>query len=98
MDDIKKIRHAPIRNVEYEKKIQNAISQINDCEELAFEVKDLAIKSLGKQIMQRLIRIENGNIVRYKCPTCGNLFWMKSMLSCEYCGQMLIYGNGDDRV
>ena len=95
--NLKDVTHAPVRDVKYEAKIQNAITQIENSKDLESKTKNLATTSLGKQIRERLIRIENGNIIRYKCPTCGHLYWMKSMLSCEHCGQLLIYGNEEDK-
>lgn len=95
--NLKDVRHAPVRDVKYEAKIQKAITQIENSKDLDSKTKNFAITSLGKQIRERLIRIENGNIIRYQCPTCGHLYWMKSMLSCEHCGQLLIYGNEEDK-
>lgn len=95
--NLKDVRHAPVRDVKYEAKIQNAIQQVENSKDLDSKTKNFAITSLGKQIRERLIRIENGNIIRYQCPTCGHLYWMKSMLSCEHCGQLLIYGNEEDK-
>lgn len=95
--NLKDVRHAPVRDVKYEAKIQNAIQQVENSKDLDSKTKNLATTSLGKQIRERLIRIENGNIIRYQCPTCGHLYWMKSMLSCEHCGQLLIYGNEEDK-
>ena len=94
--NLKDVRHAPVRDVKYETKIQKAITQIENSKDLDSKTKNFATTSLRKQIRERLIRIENGNIIRYQCPTCGHLYWMKSMLSCEHCGQLLIYGNGEE--
>lgn len=94
--NLKDVRHAPVRDVKYEAKIQKAITQIDNSKDLDLKTKNFATTSLGKQIRERLIRIENGNIIRYQCPTCGHLYWMKSMLSCEHCGQLLIYGSEED--
>lgn len=95
--NLKDVRHAPMRDVKYEAKIQNAIQQVENSKDLDLKTKNFATTSLRKQIRERLIRIENGNIIRYQCPTCGHLYWMKSMLSCEHCGQLLIYGNEEDK-
>ena len=95
--NLKDVRHAPVRDVKYEAKIQEAITQIENSKDLDSKTKNFATTSLGKQIRERLIRIENGNIIRFQCPTCGHLYWMKSMLSCEHCGQLLIYGNEEDK-
>ena len=95
--NLKDVRHAPVRDIKYEAKIQNAIKQVENSKDLDSKTKNFATTSLGKQIRERLIRIENGNIIRYQCPTCGHLYWMKSMLSCEHCGQLLIYGNEEDK-
>ena len=95
--NLKDVRHAPVRDVKYETKIQKAITQIENSKDLDLKTKNFATTSLRKQIRERLIRIENGNIIRFQCPTCGHLYWMKSMLSCEHCGQLLIYGNEEDK-
>lgn len=95
--NLKDVRHAPVRDVKYEAKIQKAITQIENSKDLDLKTKNFATASLRKQIRERLIRIENGNIIRFQCPTCGHLYWMKSMLSCEHCGQLLIYGNEEDK-
>ena len=95
--NLKDVRHAPVRDVKYEAKIQKAITQIENSKDLDSKTKNFPTTSLGKQIRERLIRIENGNIIRFQCPTCGHLYWMKSMLSCEHCGQLLIYGNEEDK-
>jgi len=95
--NLKDVRHAPVRDVKYEAKIQNAIQQVENSKDLDLKTKNFATTSLRKQIREKLIRIENGNIIRYQCPTCGHLYWMKSMLSCEHCGQLLIYGNEEDK-
>ena len=95
--NLKDVRHAPVRDVKYEAKIQNAIQQVENSKDLDLKTKNFATTSLRKQIRERLIRIENGNIIRFQCPTCGHLYWMKSMLSCEHCGQLLIYGNEEDK-
>ena len=95
--NLKNVRHAPVRDVKYEAKIQKAITQIENSKDLDLKTKNFATTSLRKQIRERLIRIENGNIIRFQCPTCGHLYWMKSMLSCEHCGQLLIYGNEEDK-
>ena len=94
--NLKDVRHAPVRDVKYETKIQKAITQIENSKDLDLKTKNFATTSLRKQIRERLIRIENGNIIRYQCPTCGHLYWMKSMLSCEHCGQLLIYWKDGD--
>ena len=95
--NLKDVRHAPVRDVKYEAKIRKAITQIENSKDLDSKTKNLATTSLGKQIRERLIRIENGSVIRYQCPTCGHMYWMKSMLSCEHCGQLLIYGNEEDK-
>ena len=95
--NLKDVRHAPVRDVKYETKIQKAITQIENSKDLDLKTKNFATTSLRKQIRERLIRIENANIIRFQCPTCGHLYWMKSMLSCEHCGQLLIYGNEEDK-
>ena len=95
--NLKDVRHAPVRDVKYEATHQKPITQIENSKDLDSKTKNFATTSLGKQIRERLIRIENGNIIRYQCPTCGHLYWMKSMLSCEHCGQLLIYGNEEDK-
>ena len=95
--NLKDVRHAPVRDVKYEVKIQKAITQIENSKDLDLKTKNFATTSLRKQIRERLIRIENGNIIRFQCPTCGHLYWMKSMLSCEHCGQLLIYGSEEDK-
>lgn len=95
--NLKDVRHAPVRDVKYEAKIQKAITQIENSKDLDPKTKKFAATSLRKQIRERLIRIENGSLIRYQCPTCGHLYWMKSMLSCEHCGQLLIYGNEEDK-
>ena len=95
--NLKDVRHAPVRDVKYEAKIQKAITQIENSKDLDLKTKNFATTSLRKQIRERLIRIENANIIRFQCPTCGHLYWMKSMLSCEHCGQLLIYGNEEDK-
>ena len=95
--NLKDVRHAPVRDVKYEAKIQKAITQIENSNDLDLKTKNFATTSLRKQIRERLIRIENGNLIRYQCPACGHMYWMKSMLSCEHCGQLLIYGNKEDK-
>lgn len=95
--NLKDVRHAPVRDVKYEAKIQKAITQIENSKDLDLKTKNFATTSLRKQIRERLIRIENGSLIRYQCPTCGHMYWMKSMLSCEHCGQLLIYGNERDK-
>ena len=95
--NLKDVRHAPVRDVKYEAKIQKAITQIENSKDLDLKTKNFATTSLRKQIRERLIRIENGSLIRYQCPTCGHMYWMKSMLSCEHCGQLLIYGNEEDK-
>ena len=95
--NLKDVRHAPVRDVKYEAKIQKAITQIENSKDLDSKTKNFATTSLRKQIRERLIRIENENIIRFQCPTCGHLYWIKSMLSCEHCGQLLIYGNEEDK-
>ena len=95
--NLKDVRHAPVRDVKYEAKIQKAITQIENSKDLDLKTKNFATTSLRKQIRERLIRIENENIIRFQCPTCGHLYWIKSMLSCEHCGQLLIYGNEEDK-
>ena len=95
--NLKNVRHVPVRDVKYEAKIQKAITQIENSKDLDSNTKNFATTSLRKQIRERLIKIENGNIIRYQCPTCGHLYWIKSMLSCEHCGQLLIYGNEEDK-
>ena len=94
--NLKDVRHAHVRDVKYEAKIQKAITQIENSKDLDSKTKNFATTSLRKQIRERLIRIEKGNIIRYQCPTCGHLYWMKSMLSSEHCGQLLIYGSEED--
>ena len=95
--NLKDVRHAPVRDVKYEAKIQKAITQIENSKDLDPKTKNFATTSLRKQIRERLIKIGNGSLIRYQCPTCGRLYWMKSMLSCEHCGQLLIYGNEEDK-
>ena len=95
--NLKDARHAPVRDVKYEAKIQKAITQIENSKDLDPKTKNFATTSLRKQIRERLIKIENGSLIRYQCPTCGRLYWMKSMLSCEHCGQLLIYGNEEEK-
>jgi len=95
--NLKDVRHAPVRDVKYEAKIQKAITQIENSKDLDPKTKNFATTSLRKQIRERLIKIENGSLIRYQCPTCGRLYWMKSMLSCEHCGQLLIYGNEEEK-
>lgn len=95
--NLKDVRHAPVRDVEYEAKIQKAIKQIENSKDLDPKTKNFAITSLRKQIRERLNRIEDGTLIRYQCPACGHMYWMKSMLSCEHCGQLLIYGNEGDK-
>lgn len=95
--NLKDVRHAPVIDIGYEAEIKKAIRQIYDNTALGLKTKELAITSLRKQIRRRLIKIEDGNIVRYQCPACGHMYWMKSMLSCEHCGQLLIYGNEEDK-
>ena len=92
---MERINHAPIRDVEFEASVENIIAKIKNLKELDSVEKHITITSLEKQIRKRLIKIEEGNLIRYQCPTCGEKYWMKSMLSCEYCGQLLIYGRED---
>lgn len=93
---MKRVNHAPIRDVEFEASVENIIAKIKNLKELDSVEKYTTITSLEKQIRKRLIKIEEDNIIRYQCPTCGEKYWMKSMLSCEYCGQLLIYGREDE--
>ena len=92
---MERVNHAPIRDVEFEASVENIIAKIKNLKELDSAEKHITITSLEKQIRKRLIKIEEGNLIRYQCPTCGVKHWMKSMLSCEYCGQLLIYGRED---
>ena len=93
---MEKINHAPIRDIEFETSVKNIIAKIKNLPELDPNEKHLTTNALEKQIRKRLIKIEENNIIRYRCPTCGEMYWMKSMLSCENCGQLLIYGREDD--
>lgn len=93
---MKRVNHAPIRDVEFEASVENIIAKIKNLKELDPVEKHTTITSLEKQIRKRLIKIEEDNLIRYQCPTCGEKYWMKSMLSCEYCGQLLIYGREDE--
>ena len=93
---MERVNHAPIRNVEFEASVENTIAKIKNLPELDPDEKHLTANALEKQIRKRLIKIEENNIIRYRCPTCGEMYWMKSMLSCENCGQLLIYGREDD--
>jgi phage FluMu protein Com len=94
---MERVNHAPIRDVEFEASVENIIAKIKNLKELDSVEKHTTITSLEKQIRKRLIKIEEDNLIRYQCPTCGHMYWMKSMLSCEHCGQLLIYGNGEDK-
>lgn len=93
---MERVNHAPIRDVEFEASVENIIAKIKNLKELDPVEKHTTITSLEKQIRKRLIKIEEDNLIRYQCPTCGEKYWMKSMLSCEYCGQLLIYGREDE--
>lgn len=93
---MKRVNHAPVRDVEFEASVENIIAKIKNLNELDSVEKHTTITSLEKQIRKRLIKIEEDNLIRYQCPTCGEKYWMKSMLSCEYCGQLLIYGREDE--
>ena len=93
---MEKINHAPVRDVSYEASVENIIAKINSLTELDPAEKHITTTALEKQIRKRLIKIEEDNLIRYQCPTCGEKYWMKSMLSCENCGQLLIYGREDN--
>ena len=93
---MEKINHAPVRDVSYEASVENIIAKIKNLPELDSDEKHLTTNALEKQIRKRLDKIEENNIIRYRCPTCGEMYWMKSMLSCENCGQLLIYGREDN--
>lgn len=94
---MERVNHAPIRDVEFEASVENIIAKIKNLKELDSVEKHTTITSLEKQIRKRLIKIEEDNLIRYQCPTCGKKYWMKSMLSCEHCGQLLIYGSEEDK-
>ena len=93
---LKDINHAPVRDVVYEKAVASVIERVKNTSDFSQESKDIIITALTKQIRKKLIRLDNGTIVRYRCPTCGHVYWIKSMLSCEHCGQLLIYGKEDE--
>ena len=77
----------------YEGKVERIMERINHTIGLEQETKDIILTALSKQISKKLIRLNDGAVVRYQCPTCRHVYWMKSMLSCEHCGQMLVYRN-----
>lgn len=93
---MERVNHAPIRDIEFEASVENIIAKIKNLDELDSDEKHLTTNALEKQIRKRLDKIEENHIIRYRCPTCGEMYWMKSMLSCEYCGQLLIYGREDE--
>lgn len=93
---LKDINHAPVRDVVYEKTVASVIEQVKNISDFNQKTKDMIITALTKQIRKKLVRLDNGTIVKYQCPTCGHVYWMKSMLSCEHCGQLLIYGKEDN--
>ena len=71
---MERINHAPIRDVEFEASVENIIAKIKNLKELDPVEKHITITSLEKQIRKRLIKIEEGNLIRYQCPTCGESY------------------------
>lgn len=76
----------------YERAVENVMERVKSAPDFSPDDKNIMLSALSKQIRKKLIRFTDGAIVRYQCPTCRHLYWMKSMLSCEHCGQMFVYG------